>query len=223
MSVATAPGSAGIRPRSGAPGRAGDRHLRASPARALQTSRQGGLTAAPAQLLPITGRPPSPHQPLHGRSPRPGRLGAAPPMPSGGAPSAPAPRLPVRTTPGSSVPPHRVSRCGGPHASPGVSGGSLGRRQTRPARRRAVLAHANPPPRLLPPHDAAAGAASTAPCTARPDGSLRRRLRHRLVSPLGGLRVRRSRRGSARLSTPERPECHLHGDAVRHEPLIAAP
>jgi hypothetical protein len=195
MRVATSHGSSVRRPRSWAPWRAGDRHVRASPARVIQTALEGGLTAAPARLLPITGRPPSPRQPSHWLAQRPGRLGASPPMPSVVDPYAPAPRVPVSTTPGDAVPQHRWSRCVGPHASPGVSGVSLGRLQTRPALLRAVLAPAHHPRRLVPPHDDADVASSTWPCTALRDGILSRMLRDRRLSPLGGWMVSRDRRG----------------------------
>jgi len=96
---------------------------------------------------------------------------------------------------GSSVPHHRLAWCGGPHASPGVSGVSLRRLQTRSALLRAVLAVANHPRRRLPPHDDAPMGSSACPCTALLGGSLNRILRDRLLSPLGGLRVSRYRRG----------------------------
>jgi hypothetical protein len=216
-------GSSAICPRSWAPCWACDLHVGASPWRVLQTSLSGVLTASPALLIPITCLPPSPRQPIGWRSQQPSLRGESHPMPYVVDTDSPAPRVPVRTPPGDAVPQHRWSLGVGPHASPGVSGGSLGRLQTRPALIRAVLAHANHPRRLVPRHDDADGDSSPCPCTARRDGIRSRMLRDRLLSPLGGLMLSRDRRGEALISTPERQECHLHGDDVITDPRISAP
>jgi hypothetical protein len=125
------------------------------------------------------------------------------------------------TTRGDSVPHHRVSLCGGPHASPGFSGVYLGRLQTRPALLLAVLAVADNPRRLLPRHDDSTVDSSACPCTAVLDGIPSRMLSDRLVSPLLGLRVSRYPRGYAFTSTSEGQEWHLHGDEVITDPLIS--
>jgi hypothetical protein len=128
-----------------------------------------------------------------------------------------------RTTQGYSVPHHRVSLCVGPHSSPGFSGVSLGRLQTRPALILALLAQAHNPRRLVPPNDDSNVNSSACPCTALLDGILSRILSNRLLSPLCGLRVSRYRRGYALTSTPERQELHLHGDEVIKDRSIFAP
>jgi hypothetical protein len=125
-----------------------------------------------------------------------------------------------RTTQGYSVPHHRLSLCVGPHSSPGFSGVSLSRLQTRSARILAVLAVANNPRRLLPRHDDSDIGSSAYPCTALLDGILSRILSDRLLSPRCGLMVSRYRRGYALTSTPEGQELHLHGGDVIKDPMI---
>jgi hypothetical protein len=119
-----------------------------------------------------------------------------------------------RTTQGDSVPHRRLSLCVGSHSSPGFSGVSLSRLQTRSALILAVLAVAHNPRRLLPHHDDSAMGSCACPCTALLDGILSRILRGRLLSPLGGLMVSRYHRGYALTSTPEGQALHLHEDEV---------
>jgi hypothetical protein len=193
------------------------------PCGVIHTSLSGVLTASPALLIPITCIPPSPRQHICWLSQQPSLLGESHPMPYVVDTYSPAQRVPVRTTQGYSVPQHRLSLCVGPHSSPGFSGVSLDRLQTRPALILAVLAQANNPRRLVPRNDDSDVDSYTCPCTARLDGILSRILRDRLLSPLGGLMVSRYRRGYALISTPERQECHLHGDEVIKDPRISAP
>ena len=82
---------------------------------------------------PFTSISPSPRLPILWLSQRRSLLGESLPVP-----------YPVdtyswlRTARGSSVPHLRVTRCEGPHASPGFLGVSLGRVESRPARIRAL-------------------------------------------------------------------------------------
>ena len=135
---------------------------------------------------------------------------------------SPAPRAPVSTTRGYSVPHHRLSLCVGPHSSPGFSGVYLGRMETRPALILAILAQAHNPRRLVQPHDDSDMGSCTCPCTALLDGIPSRILSDRLLSPLVGLMVSRYPRGYAFTSTPEEQELHLHGDEVVKDPMILA-
>jgi len=118
----------------------------------------------------------------------------------------------LRTTWGYSVPNLRLSLKVGLHSSPGFSGVSLGRLQSRPALIRALLAQANNPRRLVPHNDDSNMDSCACPYSARLDGIHSRILRDRLLSPLCGLMVSRYRRGYAVTSTPEGQELHLHGD-----------
>ena len=129
----------------------------------------------------------------------------------------------MRTVQGYSVPPLRLTRCEGPHASPGFSGVSLGRMESRPARILAFLAQAHTPRRLVQRHDDSDVGSCACPYTALLDGIASRTLGHRLFSPLCGLMVRRSRRGDAFPSTPEGQALHLHGDEVVEDRLLSAP
>ena len=135
---------------------------------------------------------------------------------------SPAPRAPVRTTRGYSVPHHRLSLWVGPHASPGFSGVYLGRMETRPALILAILAQANNPRKLVQPHDDSDMGSCTCPCTALLGGIPSRMLSDRLLSPLVGLMVSRDPRGYAFTSTPEEQELHLHGNEVVKDPMILA-
>jgi hypothetical protein len=129
----------------------------------------------------------------------------------------------LSTTRGYSVPHHRMSLCVGPHSSPGFSGVSLSRLQTRSALILAILAVADNPRRLLPHNDDSTMGSCACPCTALLDGIRSRILRDRLLSPLCGLRISRYRRGYALTSTPERQELHLHGEEVVKDRSIYAP
>ena len=127
----------------------------------------------------------------------------------------------VRTARGYSVPHHRLSLWVGPHSSPGFSGVFLGRLENRPALIRAILAHADTPRRLVPPHDDSDVDSHACPCTALLDGIPSRMLSDRLFSPLSGLMVSRYRRGDAVTSTPEEQELPLHGDEVIKDRMIS--
>jgi hypothetical protein len=168
-----------------------------------------------AFLTPTTSLPPSPRQHILRLSRTPWLLGESLPVPyavdtcSG-----------LRTARGSSVPPLRVTRCEGPHASPGFFGGALGRWQSRPAHSLAFVAQADNPCRLVQRHDDSDVDASACPYTALLDGIPRRMLRDRLFSPLCGLMVSRYRRGDAVTSTPEGQELPLHGDEVSKDPML---
>src|SRR5712691_2241494 len=122
-----------------------------------------------------------------------------------------------------SVPHLRLTRCEGPHSSPGFSGVSLGRVESRPARILAFLAQANNPRRLVQRNDDSDVGSCACPYTALLVGIPSRTLRDRLFSPLCGLMVSRYRRGDAFTSTPEGQELHLHGDEVVEDRLISAP
>jgi hypothetical protein len=126
----------------------------------------------------------------------------------------------LSTTRGYSVPHHRLSLCVGPHSSPGFSGVSLSRLQTRSALILAILAVADNPRRLLPHNDDSTMGSCACPCTALLDGIRSRILRDRLLSPLCGLRISRYRRGYALTSTPEGQELHLHGGEVIKDRMI---
>jgi hypothetical protein len=145
---------------------------------------------------------PRPHVSLSTRFPRGlGCLGNPPTVPYAVDTSSPR-----RTTPGDSVPHHRLSLGGGPHSAPGFSGGSLGRMANRPALIRAMLAQAKKPRRLVHPHDDSTMGSSACPCTALLAGIPRRMLSDRRLSPRWGLMVSRYPRGYACTSTPEGQE-----------------
>jgi len=93
--------------------------------------------------------------------------------------------------------------------------------ENRPALILAVLAQADHPLRLVPPHDDSTVDSYACPCTALLDGIPRRILSDRLLSPLYGLRGSRYRRGYALTSTPEGQELHLHGDEVIRDRKIS--
>jgi hypothetical protein len=125
------------------------------------------------------------------------------------------------TARGYSVPHHRLSLYVGPHSSPGFSGVSLSRLQTRSALILALLAVASNPRRLLPRNDDSAMGSCACPCTALLDGIPSRILSDRLLSPLCGLMVSRYRKGYALISTPEGQELHLHDGEVIKDPMIS--
>jgi hypothetical protein len=129
----------------------------------------------------------------------------------------------MRAVQGYSVPHLRLTWCEGPHSSPGFSGVSLGRMESRPARILAFLAQANNPRRLVQRHDDSDVGSCACPYTALLDGIPSRILRDRLFPPLCGLMVSRYRRGDACTSTLEGQELHLHGDEVVEDRLISAP
>jgi len=168
-----------------------------------------------AFLTPTTSLPPSPRQHILRLSRKPWLLGESLPVPY-----AVDTCSELRTARGYSVPPLRLTRCEGPHSSPGFFGGSLGRLQNRPAHSLAVLAQADNPCRLVQRNDDSDVDSSACPYTALLDGILRRILSDRLFSPLLGLMVSRYPRGDAVTSTPEGQELHLHGDEVIKDPMI---
>ena len=213
-----------ICPLSWAPGRACDLHVRASPSRVIHTSLSGVLTASAALLVPITYIPPSPRQPIRGLSPRRSLLGESHPVPYPVDTCSPARSAPVSTTQGYSVPHLRLALNVGPHSSPGFSGVSLSRLQTRSARSRAILAVAPNPRRLLPPNDdSTMGSTAACPYSAVLGGIPGRIPSDRRLLPLLGLRVSRYPGEYAVSPTPRRQEWHLHGDTVIKDPLILAP
>jgi len=83
----------------------------------------------------------------------------------------------------------------GLHSSPGFSGVSLGRMESRPARIRAFLAQAYNPRRLVQRHDDSNVDSCACPYAALLDGIPGRMPSDRLFSPLYGLMVSRYRRG----------------------------
>lgn len=94
----------------------------------------------------------------------------------------------------------------------GFRGGVSGAIAEPPSPYPCLLAQADHPPRLVPPPDESTMDSCACPYSARRDGSLSRILSDRLLAPLGGLMVSRSRRGYAVPATPEGQEWHLHGD-----------
>jgi len=129
----------------------------------------------------------------------------------------------LSTTRGYSVPPLRMALHEGPHSSPGFSGVSLGRMESRPAPLRALLAQAHNPRRLVQRNDDSDMGSSACPYAALLDGIPDRIPGDRLFSPLLGLMVSRYPRGDAFTSTPEGQELHLHEDEVIRDHMISAP
>jgi hypothetical protein len=105
----------------------------------------------------------------------------------------------------------------------GCLGGVSGSTADSPGPYPGLVAQANHPRRLVPPHDDSTMDSCACPYSARLGGILRRMLRDRLFSPLGGLMVSRDRKGYAVTSTPEGQEWHLHGDCVVKDRSIFAP
>lgn len=97
---------------------------------------------------------------------------------------------------------------------------SLGRVESRPALSLTLLVPAHNPRRLVQRNDASGVASSACPYAALLDGIPSRILSDCLLSPLGGLRVSRYRRGYAVTSTPEGQELHLHGNEVVKDQMI---
>ena len=129
----------------------------------------------------------------------------------------------MSTVQGYSVPSLRLPRHGGLHASPGLSGVSLGHVESCPALILAILAQAIHPRWLAHVNDDSDVDSSAYPDAALLDGIPSRILSYHRLSPLYGLMVSRYRRGYAITSTPEGQAFHLHEDEVVIDRMFYAP